>query len=220
MLHWHLLAVRLLTVATNEVEEISLPLVASLLPAVPTVAAEISAGSLPTIATDQIVASVSLLSTAFTAAIPTPVVIANLQYATTATTSGSAGTYSNGRPWSLAASDSLVNSCITETRTDNHIDDDNDKESINSYHRWSRSSSETDSSEWDCSHKTSKKRSRPTSDDHHGNSSEEKSRKKPTSQRSNNNRDSFSKNGNNVERQFPQSSKSRNGVSEQQSLSE
>ena len=113
----NLLAVSLPTAATNEVAEISLRPVASLLPAV----------SLPTVATDQMVASISLLSTASTAAISTPVVVANLQSATIATTSGSAGARFNGGPRLLAVSGSSVYNCITETRVDNHIDDDHDK---------------------------------------------------------------------------------------------
>ena len=57
------MVVSLHTVATNEVVEISLPLVASLLPVVslPTVAAEtLLAVSLPTVATNEI-AEISLL---------------------------------------------------------------------------------------------------------------------------------------------------------------
>ena len=103
-----LLVVSLPTVATNEVAEISLPPGASLLPAVSlcTVATEILAGSLTTVATDP-----------------------NLQSATIATTSGWTGTYSNEGPRSLAVSDSLVNRCLTETRIDHHIDDNDDRES-------------------------------------------------------------------------------------------
>ena len=69
------------TVATNEVAEISLLLVASLLQAVsqPTVATEIPAVSLPTVATDP-----------------------NLQSATITTTSGSAETISNEGPRSFS----------------------------------------------------------------------------------------------------------------------
>ena len=83
--------------------------------------------SLPTVATDQMVASISLLSTASTAAISTPGVVANLQSAAIATTSGSAGARFNGGPRLLAVSGSSVYNCITETRVDNHIDDDHDK---------------------------------------------------------------------------------------------
>ena len=153
------------TVATNEGAEISLPPVASLLPAVslPTVATEMLAVSLPTVATDP-----------------------NLQFATVAKVSGSAGTSSNEGPRSLAVSDSLVNSRPTEIRIDHHIDDDNDGESVNSYRSIdglaeSNSSSKADSSESSRSCKKSKKRSRSASHDCLGNS------EKPTSQRSNSN---------------------------------
>ena len=101
------LIVSLPSVATNEVEEISLLSVASSLPA----------ESLPTVAADPMVASVSLLNTASTAAIQAPAAIANLQFATVATTSSSARTPSNGGPRSFAVSDSLANSCNTETTT-------------------------------------------------------------------------------------------------------
>ena len=153
------LVVSLPTVATNEAAEISLPPVASLLPAV----------SLPTVATDS-----------------------NLQSATIATTSGSAGPSSNEGPRSLAISDSLVNNCNTETRIDHHVDDNDDdndeRASQNSYHTIdgldeTSSSGDDDFEESSRSRKKSKKRSRSFSGDRRGNS------KKPTSQRSNNNRE-------------------------------
>ena len=147
------LVVSLPTVATNEVVEISLPTVASLLPAVslPTVATEIPAVSLPTVATDP-----------------------NLQPTTIATTSGSAETSSNEGPRSLTVSDSLIDNCDTETRIDHHVDDNDDRASQNSYHTIdgldSSSSGDDDSSESSRSHKKSKKKSRSRSDDRRGNS--------------------------------------------------
>ena len=153
------LIVSLPSVATNEVEEISLLSVASSLPA----------ESLPTVAADPMVASVSLLNTASTAAIQAPAAIANLQFATVATTSSSARTPSNGGPRSFAVSDSLANSCNTETRINNHNNDENDKESTRLFNTIdglaeTSSSSEADSSESGRSNKKSRKGSRPTSD--------------------------------------------------------
>ena len=100
----------------------------------------------------------------------------------------------------MAGSDSLVKSCLTEIRIDHHVDDDNDRVSVNSYRTIigpaeSNSSSDADSSESSRSCRKFKKRSRLASDDRGGSS------KKPISQRSNNNRDSASNNGNKGERQ-------------------
>ena len=104
------LVVSLPTVATNEVAEISLPTVASLLPAV----------SLTTVTTE----------TLLVVSLPTVTTDPNLQSATIVT---SAGTSSIEGPRSLAVSDSLVNSCLPETRIDHHIDNDNHRVSVNSY---------------------------------------------------------------------------------------
>ena len=105
------LVVSLPTIATNEVVEISLPTVASLLSVVslPTVATEIPAVSLPTVATDP-----------------------NPQSTTIATTSGSAGNSSNEEPRALTISDSLIDNCDAETRIDHQVDDDNKRASSNS----------------------------------------------------------------------------------------
>ena len=164
------LVVSLPTVATNEVAEISLPPVASLLPAVslPTVATEIPAVSLPTVATD-----------------PPP------QSTTLATTSGSAGNSSNERPRVLTVSDSLIDNREAETRIDHQVDDDDKIVSPNSIRTIdgpdSSSSSDRGSSESSQSNNKSRKRSRSPSDNRRGNF------KKPTSQRSNDNRDTSSR---------------------------
>ena len=94
------LVVSLPTVATNEVVEISLPPVASLLPAVslPTVATEtLLVVSLPTVATNE-VAEISLPPVASllpAVSLPTVATDPNPQSTTIATTSGSAGNSSN-----------------------------------------------------------------------------------------------------------------------------
>ena len=166
------MVVRLPTVATKKVADISLPPVASPLWAVslPTVATEIPAVSLPTVAADP-----------------------NLRSVTIDTTSGSAGTSSYEELRSLAISDRLVNSCLTETCIDHHIDDDNDRESENLHHTIDglaeyNSSSVDDFSESSRSRKKSKKRTLSTSDNRRGNS------KKPTSPRSNVQQPKFSLN--------------------------
>ena len=172
------LVVSLPTVAANEVVEISLPPVASLLPAVslPTVATEIPAVSLPTVETN-----------------PPP------QSTTLATTSGSARNSSNEGPRALTVSDSLIDNCEAETRIDYQVDDDDKRVSPNSIRTIdgpdSSSSSDGGSSESSQSNNKSRKRSRSPSDDRRGNF------KKPTSQRSDNNQDKSSRFGNNGERQ-------------------
>ena len=101
------------TVATNEVAEISLPPVVFLLPAVTTVATEIPAVSLPTVATD-----------------PPP------QSTALATTSGSAGNSSNEGPRVLTVSDSLINNCEAKTQIDHQVDDyDKRVSKLDSYDR-------------------------------------------------------------------------------------
>ena len=98
------LVVSLPTVAANEVVEISLPPVASLLPVVslPTVATKIQAVSLPTVAT-----------------------ITNSQSTTIAITSGSAGNSCNKGPRALTVSERLIDNCVSETRIDHQVEDDN-----------------------------------------------------------------------------------------------
>ena len=98
------LVVSLPTVATNKVVEISLPPVASLLPVVslPTVATKIQAVSLPTVAT-----------------------ITNSQSTTIAITSGSAGNSCNKGPRALTVSERLIDNCVSETRIDHQVEDDN-----------------------------------------------------------------------------------------------
>ena len=98
------LVLRLPTVAINEAAEISLPTVASLLPAV----------SLPTVATNE-VAEISL---------PTVATETPPQSTTLATTSGSAENSSNEGPRALTVSDSLIDYCEAETRIDHQVDDD------------------------------------------------------------------------------------------------
>ena len=129
------LVVGLPTVATNEIVEISLPTVASLLPAVslPTVASEtLLVVSLPTVATNE-VAEISLppvasllpavsLPTVATeipaVSLPTVATDTPPQSTTLATTSGSAGKSHNELPRSLTVSDSLIDNCYAETRID------------------------------------------------------------------------------------------------------
>ena len=105
------LVVSLPTVATNEVAEISLPPVASLLPAVSlsTVASLLPALSLPTVATEIPPQSTAL-----------------------ATTSGSAGNSSNEGPRALTVSNSLIDNYEAETRIDHQVDDDDKRVSPNS----------------------------------------------------------------------------------------
>ena len=107
------LVVSLPTVAANEVVEISLPTVASLLPVVslPTVAAEtLLVVNLPTEATNE-VAEISLppVATEIPAvSLPTGATETPPQSTTLATNSGSAGNSSNERPRALTVSDSLI----------------------------------------------------------------------------------------------------------------
>ena len=135
------LVVSLPTVAANEVVEISLPTVASLLQVVslPTVAAEILlVVSLPTVATNE-VAEISLppvasllpaesLPTVATdipaVSLPTVATETPPQSTTLTTTSGSAGNSSNEGPRALTVSDSLIDDCEAETRIDHQVDDD------------------------------------------------------------------------------------------------
>ena len=165
------------TVATNEVVEISLPTVASLLPVVslPTVTTEIPAVSLPTVATE----------------IPP-------QSTTLATTSGSAGKSSNEGPRALTVSDRSIDNCKAEIRIDQQVDDDDKRASPNSIRTIdgldSSSSSDGGSSESSQSNYRSRKRSQSPSDNRRGNF------KKPISQRCDNNRDTPSRYGNNGER--------------------
>ena len=172
------LVVSLPTVAANEVVEISLPTVASLLPAVslPTVATEIPVVSLPTVATE-----IPLQSTALV------------------TTSGSAGNSSNQGPRALTVSNSLIDNCEAETRIDHQVDDDDRRVSPNSIRTIdgldSSNSSDGGSSESSLSNNKFRKRSRSPSADRRSNF------KKPTSRRDDNNRDTSSRYGNNGERQ-------------------
>ena len=74
----------------------------------------------------------------------------------------------------MAVSDSLIDNCNTKAHIDHHIDDDNDRESLNSHHTIdglsaSSSSSDADSSESSRSREKSNKRSRSSSDDRRGN---------------------------------------------------
>ena len=199
------MVVSLHTVATNEVVEISLPLVASLLPVVslPTVAAEtLLAVSLPTVATNKIaeislppvasllpVVSLSTVAaeTLLAIRLPTVATDSHSQSTTIATTSSSARNSSNEGPRALTVSDSLIDNCDSETRIDHQVDDDDKRASPNSIRTIndldSSSSSDGGSSESSQSNDKSRKRSRSPSDDGRGNS------KKPTSQRSDNNRD-------------------------------
>ena len=189
------LVVSLPTVATNEVVEISLPPVASLLPVVslPTVATnEVAEISLPTVATEIPVVS-----------LPTVATDSNSQSTRIATTSGSAGNSSNEGPRALTVSDSLIDNCASETRIDHQVDDDNRRASPNSIC--------TGSSESSQSNDKSRKRSRSPSDDLCGNF------KKPTSQRFDNNRETSSRYGNNGERQ--QSRNDRNDDGQQRNRS-
>ena len=198
------LVVSLPTVATNEVVEISLPPLASLLPAVslPTVAAvTLLVVSLPMVATND-VAEMSLppvasflpavIQTTVATEIPavslrTVAIDPNPQSTTIATTSGSAGTSSNEGPRALIVSDGLRDNCETETRVDHQVDDDGKRASPNSIRTIdgldSSSSSDGGSSEYSQSNDKSRKRSRSPSDDRRGNF------EMPTSQRSDNNGD-------------------------------
>ena len=198
------LVVSLPMVATNKVVEISLPMVASLLPVVslPTRAAEtLLVVRLPTATTNK-VAEISLppvASLLLTVSLPTVATDPNPQSTTIATTSGSAGNSSNERSRALTVSDSLIDNCEAETRIDHLVDDDDKSVSPNSIRAIdgldSSSSSDGGSSESSQSNDKSRKRSRSPSDDRRGNS------KKPTSQRSDKNRDTSSRYGNNGERQ-------------------
>ena len=209
------LVVSLPTVAANEVAEISLPTVASLLPVVslPTVAAEtLLVVSLPTVATNE-VAEISLppvasllpavsLPTVATeipaVSLPTVATGIPLQSTTLATTSGSAGNSSNEGPRALTVSDSLIDNCEAETRIDHQVDDDDKRVSPNSIRTIdgldSSSSSDGGSSESSQSNNKSRKRSRSPSADRRVNN------KKPTSRRDDNNRDTSYRHGNNGER--------------------
>ena len=209
------LVVSLPTVAANEVVEISLPTVASLLPVVslPTVAAEtLLVVSLPTVATNE-VAEISLppvasllpavslpkVSTEIPAvSLLTVATDPNPQSTTLVTTSGSAGNSSNEGPRALIISDGLIVDCDAETRIDRHVDDDDKRVSPNSIRTIdspdSSSSSDGGSSESSQSNNKSRKRSRSPSHDRRGNF------EKPPSQRSDNNRDTPSRYGNNGER--------------------
>ena len=147
------LVVSLSTVAANEVVEISLPTVASLLPVVslPTVAAEtLLVVSLPTVATNEVaeislppvasllpavslptvattIPAVSLPTVATTipaVSLPTVATEIPLQATALATTSGLAGNSSNEGPRALTVSNSLIDNCEAETRIDHQVDDD------------------------------------------------------------------------------------------------
>ena len=141
--------VSLPTVAANEVVEISLPTVASILPVVslPTVAAEtLLVVSLPTVAANE-VAEISLPQVAsllpavslptvateiLAVSLPTVATEIPLQSTALATTSGSAGNSSNEGPRALTVSDSLIDKCDAETRIDHQVDDDDKRASPNS----------------------------------------------------------------------------------------
>ena len=147
------LVVSLPTVAANEVVEISLPTVASLLPVVslPTVAAEtLLVVSIPTVATNEVaeislppvasllpvvslptvattIPEVSLPTVATTipaVSLPTVATEIPLQATALATTSGLAGNSSNEGPRALTVSNSLIDNCEAETRIDHQVDDD------------------------------------------------------------------------------------------------
>ena len=143
------LVVSLPTVATNEVVEISLPTVASLLPVVslppvaaetllvvnlPTVAAnEVAETSLPPVASLLPAVSLPTVATEIPAvSLSTVATDPNQQSTTMATTSGSAENSSNEGPRALTVSDRLIDSCEAETRIDHQVDDDDKRASPNS----------------------------------------------------------------------------------------
>ena len=182
--------------------KISLPTVASLLPAVslPTVAAEtLLVVSLPTVATNEVVeislppvasllpaVSLPTVATEIPAVIlPTVATDPPPQSTILATTSGLAGNSSNEEPRALAVSDRLIDNCDAETRIDHPVDDDDKRASPNSILKIdgldSSSSSDGGSSESSQSNDKSRKRFRSPSADRRGNFT------KLTSQRSDNN---------------------------------